>query len=143
MSERTFYGTRVGVLSADMSADLGLGTHLGEEMIAELGNHTSPKILLDTGKVIYGYQCNWTELEGAPPLKPFRITLGTRARLLENEGRLLINTRRFLSPGMEVLIEGLVVAYFDHRSVVAAMITLDGDTFFLLTEEIRFPQFEG
>lgn len=90
-------GSRVHVMSADGSKDLGLGTYMGavpmkdvledqtpsavpvpepvemtDEERAEVGamveqltedGATTPKIVLDSGETIYGFQCWWSEID--------------------------------------------------------------------------------
>lgn len=65
MSENVkFQPQRVLVLSINGN-DLGLGTYVADEPIEEW-DMTTPKIELDSGRTIYGYECWWTaaELEG-------------------------------------------------------------------------------
>ena len=73
MSDKTAIGTRVRVLDTDQK-DLGLGTYQGEVAFDDGDNeipvtpdtdelYRNPKILLDTGKVIYGFECWWSETD--------------------------------------------------------------------------------
>lgn len=90
-------GTRVRVMNADQSKDLGLGTYLGvvpmkdipdepppacvalppleltpderavvDEMVEQLEEDmedVTPKIKLDSGEIVYGFQCWWHEVD--------------------------------------------------------------------------------
>lgn len=51
-------GTRVRVADVD-GTELGLGTLISETPIEGLP-FTTPKIQLDSGRIIYGYECWWT-----------------------------------------------------------------------------------
>jgi len=73
MSDDIKIGARVRVLDTDQN-NLGLGTYQGEVAFDEDDNeipvtpemdelYRNPKILLDTGKVIYGFECWWTETD--------------------------------------------------------------------------------
>lgn len=92
MSEETPIGTRVRVMDVDGN-DLGYGTYKGDEAIdfddmdeielelqeyldeADYGidkvsisddlnsSITSSKILLDSGQTVFGFECNWTEVD--------------------------------------------------------------------------------
>jgi len=94
MSTKIAMGTRVRVLDTDHK-DLGLGTYQGEVGFDDDGCEIqvtpdmdelekNPKILLDSGRTIYGYECWWTptdekmekelaELEAAKAKPPFVI----------------------------------------------------------------------
>ncbi len=74
MSDKIANGTRVRVLDTDHK-DLGLGTYQGEVAFDDNDNEIpvtpdtddldrNPKILLDTGKIIYGFECWWSETNG-------------------------------------------------------------------------------
>ncbi|MBI2612720.1 hypothetical protein HYW59_02820 [Candidatus Kaiserbacteria bacterium] len=89
-------GSRVHVLNADRSKELGYGTYMGEvpfkdvpdepaacvavdesiqlteaeqaevsAMVEQLmeGGATTPKIVLDSGEIIFGFQCWWREID--------------------------------------------------------------------------------
>lgn len=54
---------RVRVLDVD-GADMGLGTYEGDELVdiwLDGTRMTSPRIKLDSGDVIYGYDCWWAD----------------------------------------------------------------------------------
>lgn len=59
-------GTRVGAIYESNVVEkvikiFGYGTYLGDSFPHEKAKLASPKILLDSGEVIYGYQCWWGE----------------------------------------------------------------------------------
>ena len=73
MSDNIAIGTRVRVLDVDQT-NLGLGTYQGEVAFDDDDNEISvtpdmdelsknPKILLDTGRIIYGFECWWSETD--------------------------------------------------------------------------------
>lgn len=70
MSDEIAMDTRVRVMDTDHK-DLGLGTYQGEVAFDDDDNEIpvtpdmdelrrNPKILLDTGKIIYGFECWWS-----------------------------------------------------------------------------------
>jgi hypothetical protein len=70
MSDDIAIGTRVRVMDIDKN-DLGLGTYEGEVALDDNDNEipipydagpfdSNPKIRLDSGRVIYGFDCWWT-----------------------------------------------------------------------------------
>jgi hypothetical protein len=73
MYDKVAIGTRVRVMDTNRR-DLGLGTYQGEVAFDDDDNEVSvapnaddlcrnPKILLDTGKIIYGFECWWSETD--------------------------------------------------------------------------------
>ena len=56
-------GTRVRVLSADQSEDLGLGTIVGYHDVEAFGHEVqTPEILLDDGETVFGYETWWAKV---------------------------------------------------------------------------------
>jgi len=142
MSEKIPYVERVEVWSADQSLRLGLGTHLGEELIHTL-RASSPRILLDTNECIYGFECWWREAPGTPKRERFIYQCDKKTRLLEpiGAGIMLCQTDMRFDPGTGVWIEALEYRDYDHRPLVAAAVKAEGKTLYILTEEMNFPRF--
>jgi len=57
-------GTRVRVLNADQSEDLGLGTIVDYHDIEVFGHEVqTPEILLDNGETVFGYETWWAKIK--------------------------------------------------------------------------------
>jgi len=62
--ERPEVGTRVGVIESEEDGEvrfMGYGVYEGEDLFAE--ELTTPRLRLDCGVVVHGYECWWTTEE--------------------------------------------------------------------------------
>ena len=82
MPRATRLGARVLVRGKDGIESLGLGTYVGitEARVDPIGTYPTSVILLDSGKVVYGYECLWEEVE-AVPAPPMELVLSTKTRI--------------------------------------------------------------
>lgn len=139
------FGARVRVFAADMKTDLGPGTYVGN-VATELG--LTPRIVLDSGKEIYGFQCWWYGCPAVPkPEKPFAFTSTRKHQIFVGfEHNFTVAPRSRLSKGEKVEIVCFKLRVHKNKSLLFAQLDRKGDDmremFYLLVRTLVFPAAE-
>ena len=138
-------GTRVHVSDASCEKPLGWGTYLEEGIIPALDGLPTPQILLDSGQMIYGYQCYWSDIPGAPPFperfqgrveeKFIRVLEGKGETLQSGDGEYRVGENSSLGEMSVLTFEG------NKHVVFRAPIDFDDTPCYLLAIEVGFPDY--
>ena len=141
MLHQTRPGSRVVVSSADMNEDLGSGTFVTDGLISidGLGDMSTPTILLDSGKIVFGFQTYWAEVEGeaAPAME---VMVSTTVRLFRATDTLsLACCEQSLAANTAILVEALEPRLYDHRLQLAARFVQGGKNLYFLVCEGGLP----
>ena len=141
-------GTRVLVMLANREDLIGWGTYLGECAVEGLEPSTVPEVLLDSGYMIYGFECYMISDSGEePPESPESHRVDNtpdKAQIYYLEGRELLCRRgRYLWQGVSRTVCKLeVIPYMGKPCAVYRMNFNFGDKpCYALASEVGFPNY--
>lgn len=133
--EKTRPATRVRVMAANMSREIGLGTYLGED---HWHGMIVPRIVLDSGQQIFGPECWWWSDPDAPPLTPFTYTMTRGTRVFERDGDCLRKDRYRLDKNDQITVVGFEALPYDHGLLPFVSFTYKDLNELLLAREVNF-----
>ncbi len=142
MESEIFYGIRVLVYARDQRL-IGLGTHIGEEIVSSEVGRPEIKILLDSLMYIYEYECYWYPHPFAPPFTAFEFKIHDEIlpfyrRQNEQTLELVEHTH-----GGVFVIEKLVPMRFNGILNVYAEFQLSQRRYYLNMDHLPFPLYSN
>lgn len=134
---------RVSVYEDEKHLNLiGYGTYLGSYAIDIKPGVVHPRILLDSGKEILGFQCYFIENQNAPPSPTLNVTLGRKTEIflpISTSEMRLEKSDHVFEKGEMLTIQHLETKLWPHRLYVAAAVTVLGTLSYLIVTQMGLP----